>query len=96
MYEFFQTNTERGVLGILLFVFIGTLLTLILQSSSATMTITIVAASQRVLTFEAVVAIVLGENIGTTITANLIAIISGTEARRAALVHLLFHVIGVV
>jgi len=60
------------------------------------MTITIVAASQRVLTFEAVVAIVLGENIGTTITANLIAIISGTEARRAALVHLLFHVIGVV
>lgn len=95
LFEFFQRNTERGVIGILLFVVIGTVLTLILQSSSATMAITIVAASQGVLTFEAAAAIVLGENIGTTITANLAAMISGTEARRAALAHLTFNVIGV-
>jgi phosphate:Na+ symporter len=95
LFEFFQHNTERGVIGILLFVVIGTVLTLILQSSSATMAITLVAASQGVLTFEAAAAIVLGENIGTTITANLAAAISGTEARRAALAHLIFNVIGV-
>jgi phosphate:Na+ symporter len=96
LFEFFQHNTERGVIGILLFVVIGTALTLILQSSSATMAITIVAASQGVLTFEAAAAIVLGENIGTTITANLAAMISGTEARRAALAHLIFNLVGVI
>ncbi len=96
LFEFFQQNTERGLIGILLFVGIGTVLTLILQSSSATMAITLVAASQGVLTFEAAAAIVLGENIGTTITANLAAMISGTKARRAALAHLLFNVIGVI
>jgi phosphate:Na+ symporter len=96
LYEFFQKNTERGFLGIILFVFIGTVLTLVLQSSSATMAITIVAASQGVLTFEAAAAIVLGENIGTTITANMAAMISGTEARRAAMAHLLFNVVGVI
>jgi phosphate:Na+ symporter len=96
LFEFFQRNTERGLIGVLLFVVIGTALTLILQSSSATMAITIVAASQGVLTFEAAAAIVLGENIGTTITANLAAMISGTEARRAALAHLIFNVVGVI
>jgi phosphate:Na+ symporter len=96
LFEFFQKNTERGFIGIILFVVIGTALTLILQSSSATMAITIVAASQGVLTFEAAAAIVLGENIGTTITANLAAMISGTEARRAALAHLTFNLIGVI
>jgi phosphate:Na+ symporter len=95
LFEFFQRNSERGVIGILLFVLIGTILTLILQSSSATMAITLVAASQGVLTFEAAAAIVLGENIGTTITANMAAAISNTEARRAALAHLIFNVIGV-
>lgn len=96
LFDFFQRNTDRGFIGILLFVFIGTVLTLILQSSSATMAITLVAASQGVLTFEAAAAIVLGENIGTTITANLAAMISGTEARRAALAHLVFNMIGVI
>ena len=96
LFDFFQRNTDRGFVGILLFVVIGTVLTLILQSSSATMAITLVAASQGVLTFEAAAAIVLGENIGTTITANLAAMISGTEARRAALAHLTFNLIGVI
>ncbi len=96
LFEFFKRNTERGFVGILLFVGIGTLITLVLQSSSATMAITIVAASQGVLTFEAAAAIVLGENIGTTITANLAALIAGIEARRTALAHLLFNIIGVI
>ncbi len=96
LFEFFQRNTDRGFIGILLFVGIGTFLTLVLQSSSATMAITLVAASQGMVTFEAAAAIVLGENIGTTITANLAALISGTEARRAALAHLMFNLIGVV
>lgn len=95
LFEFFKNNSDRGFLGILILVFIGTLLTLILQSSSATMAITLVAASQGVLTFEAAAAIVLGENIGTTITANLAALIAGTEAKRAALAHLTFNAIGV-
>lgn len=96
LFEFFDRNTERGFVGILLFVGIGTLLTLVLQSSSATMAITLVAASQGVVTFQAAAAIVLGENIGTTITANMAALISGTEARRAALAHLFFNLIGVI
>lgn len=95
LFEFFQNNSNRGFLGILILVFIGTILTLVLQSSSATMAITLVAASQGVLTFEAAAAIVLGENIGTTITANLAALIAGTEAKRAALAHLTFNAIGV-
>ncbi|MCK9339638.1 MAG: Na/Pi cotransporter family protein [Bacteroidales bacterium] len=80
---------------ILLFVLIGTLLTLILQSSSATMALTLVLCSQGVIPFEIAVAIVLGENIGTTITANLAAIIGNTTAKRAARSHFIFNVIGV-
>ena len=96
LFEFFKTTSEWGFVGILMFVGIGTLLTLLLQSSSATMAITLVAASQGVLTFGAAAAIVLGENIGTTITANMAALISGTEARRAALAHLFFNMVGVI
>ncbi|NNE38795.1 MAG: Na/Pi cotransporter family protein, partial [Gammaproteobacteria bacterium] len=95
LYEFFQHNSNRGFLGILIFIAIGSLLTLVLQSSSATMAITLVAASQGVINFEAAAAMVLGENIGTTITANLAAFVSNTEARRAALAHLIFNSIGV-
>jgi phosphate:Na+ symporter len=96
LFGFFQRTTDRGFVGIILFIGIGTLLTLLLQSSSATMAITLVAASQGVVTFQAAAAIVLGENIGTTITANMAAFISGTEARRAALAHLFFNLIGVI
>ncbi|MDD4395531.1 MAG: Na/Pi symporter, partial [Bacteroidales bacterium] len=70
-------------------------LTLILQSSSATMALTLVLCSQGVIPFEIAVAIVLGENIGTTITANLAAIIGNTTAKRAARSHFIFNVIGV-
>ncbi|HNW68488.1 MAG TPA: Na/Pi symporter, partial [Bacteroidales bacterium] len=80
---------------ILLFVLIGTILTLILQSSSATMAVILVLCSQGVIPFEIAVALVLGENIGTTITANLAAIIGNTTAKRAARSHFIFNVIGV-
>ncbi len=96
LYEFFQQNSNRGFAGILIFIVIGSILTLVLQSSSATMAITLVAASQGVINFEAAAAMVLGENIGTTITANLAAFVSNTEARRAALAHFIFNSIGVI
>ncbi len=81
---------------ILLFLLIGTILTAILQSSSATMALTIVLCSEGVIPFELAVALVLGENIGTTITANIAAAIGNSTAKRAARAHLLFNTIGVV
>ena len=96
IFAFFQSTSNTGFGGILLFVLIGTLLTLILQSSSATMALTLVAAAQGLLSFEAAAAIVLGENIGTTITANMAALIAGTQAKRTAAAHFLFNIIGVI
>jgi len=96
VYDFFKTYSDKGFIGILFFVTIGTILTLILQSSSATMAITLVAAAQGLLSFEAAAAIVLGENIGTTITANMAALIGGTQAKRTAMAHFLFNIIGVI
>ena len=79
----------------LLGVFIGAILTIIVQSSSATIGITLALASTGILNFEASVALILGENIGTTITANLAAIGTNLAARRTALAHFLFNAIGV-
>ncbi len=76
-------------------VLIGTILTLIVQSSSATIGITIALASSGLISFEASVALILGENIGTTITANLAAIGTNLAARRTALAHFLFNFLGV-
>ncbi|MEJ2699272.1 MAG: Na/Pi cotransporter family protein, partial [Desulfuromonadales bacterium] len=79
----------------LLGVLIGALITILVQSSSATIGITLALASTGLLTFDASVALILGENIGTTITANLAAIGTNLAARRTALAHFLFNVIGV-
>lgn len=96
VYEFIERASGYGFLSTLLFLLIGTALTVVLQSSSATMAITIVAASQGWLPFEAATAIILGENVGTTITANLAALVANTNAKRAALAHLIVNVFGVV
>ncbi|MEM9632162.1 MAG: Na/Pi cotransporter family protein [Pseudomonadota bacterium] len=96
VYEFIENASGYGFLSTLLFLLIGTALTVVLQSSSATMAITIVAASQGWLPFEAATAIILGENVGTTITANLAALVANTNAKRAALAHLIVNVFGVV
>ncbi len=76
-------------------VLVGALITMIVQSSSATIGITLALATSGLITFECSVAVILGENIGTTITANIAAIGANVAARRTALCHLLFNVIGV-
>jgi phosphate:Na+ symporter len=86
---------EGGYGAILLFVFIGTLLTVIVQSSSAAMALTLIFVAEG-LPLEFAAAIVLGENIGTTITANLAAMIGNVHSKRAARAHLLFNIFGVV
>ena len=94
--EFIAQYSNYGYGSILLFVLIGTILTLVMQSSSATMAITLVMCSQGWISFEVGAAMVLGENIGTTITANLAAMVANNSAKKAALSHLVFNVIGVI
>ena len=89
--NFFLLIGDRHLLGVL----IGLVVTMVVQSSSATMGITMALASSGLLTYEAAVALILGENIGTTITANLAAIGTNIAARRTAMAHFLFNFIGV-
>ncbi|MDB9961131.1 Na/Pi cotransporter family protein [Oceanihabitans sp.] len=95
MLSFLSQYTEHGYLSILLFLFIGTLLTVIIQSSSATMALTLIMTAEGWIPFELAAAMVLGENVGTTITANLAAIIANYQAKRTARAHLVFNLIGV-
>ena len=94
--SFIQNYTSMGYLSLLIFLAIGTILTIIVQSSSATVAITLIMCTQGWMPFEMAAAMVLGENIGTTITANLAALSGNVSARRAALAHLMFNVFGVV
>ena len=96
MLEFLTKYTNLGFWSVLLFLFIGTLLTVVIQSSSATMALTLIMTAQGWIPFELAAAMVLGENIGTTITANLAAIVANFHAKRTARAHLLFNIIGVV
>lgn len=93
---FFASFDTSSHLTILAFLGIGTLITCLVQSSAAVMAITILLCSTGVLPIHLGIALVMGENIGTTATANLAAMGAGLEARRAALAHLLFNVIGVI
>jgi phosphate:Na+ symporter len=95
MLAFVQDYTDMGYISVLLFVLIGTVLTMIVQASAATMAITLIMCANGWISFELGAALVLGENIGTTITANLAALTANTQARRAALAHLMFNVFGV-
>lgn len=94
--HFLSAYTDLGFLSVLIFVFIGTMLTIIIQSSSATMALTLVLTYNGLIPFELAAAMVLGENIGTTITANLAALVANTSAKRAAIAHLLFNIFGVI
>ena len=96
MLAFVQSYTDYGLLSTLLFVLIGTILTILVQASAATMAITLIMCANGWISFELGAALVLGENIGTTITANLAALTGNTQARRAALAHLVFNVFGVI
>ena len=93
---FFASFDTSSYLTIFVFLAAGTLITCIVQSSAAVMAITILLCSTGVLPIYMGIALVMGENIGTTATANLAALGAGIEARRAALAHLLFNVFGVV
>ncbi len=93
--DFVTSWSARGFSSVLLFLAFGTILTLVLQSSSATMAITLIMLSMGWIPFEMACAMVLGENIGTTITANIAASVGNTQAKRAALSHTIFNVFGV-
>ena len=94
--EFVRQWSGMGFSSVLIFLGIGTVLTLILQSSSATMAITLIMLSMGWIPFPMACAMVLGENIGTTITANIAASVGNPSAKRAALSHTIFNVFGVI
>ena len=94
--SFFASFDTGSYLTILIFLAAGTVITCVVQSSAAVMAITILLCSTGVLPIYMGIALVMGENIGTTATANLAALGAGTEARRAALAHLMFNVFGVI
>ncbi|MBE6285718.1 MAG: Na/Pi cotransporter family protein [Bacteroidales bacterium] len=94
--EFVTTWSSYGFGSVLLFLTFGTILTLVLQSSSATMAITLIMLSMGWIPFDMACAMVLGENIGTTITANIAASVGNTPAKRAAMSHTIFNVFGVI
>ena len=94
--DFFSSFDKDSYLTIFAFLGIGTILTFCMQSSAALMAITMVLCSSGVLPIYMGIALVLGENIGTTITSNIAAMGANTQARRAALAHLSFNVFGVI
>ena len=96
MVAFFAHFTEFGFWSDIIFLLAGTILTIVLQASSATMAITMLLTTSGLIDFELACAMVLGENIGTTITANMAAAVGNTSAKRAALAHTLFNVFGVI
>ena len=96
MMNFFGSINGFGFGSILLFLIAGAVLTIVLQASSATMAITMLLAASGLIDFQLAVAMVLGENIGTTITANIAAAVANTSAKRAARAHTIFNIIGVI
>jgi phosphate:Na+ symporter len=94
--SFIQGWQGHGFGSVLIFLVFGTLLTLVLQSSSATMALTLIMLNMGWIRFDMACAMVLGENIGTTITANIAAAVGNTSAKRAALAHTVFNVFGVI
>lgn len=95
IFTFLQNYTDMGYGSYILFMLIGTALTILIQSSSATMALTLVMCANGWISYDIAASMVLGENIGTTITANLAAMVANTTAKRAAFAHFLFNVFGV-
>ena len=94
--EFLSAYSDLGFASVLIFLLIGTVMTIIVQSSSATVAITLIMCYNGWIPFELALAMVLGENIGTTITANLAAFNANVAAKRTAFSHFLFNFLGVV
>ena len=95
-FAFLNAYADMGFLSVIIFVGIGTLLTVIVQSSSTSTAITITLAVKGYITPDLAMAMILGENIGTTITANLAALAGNRNAKKAAVAHTLFNLIGVI
>lgn len=93
--EFLSQYTDKGLLSTLIFIGVGTIITIVVQSSSAAMALTLVMCYQGWIPFQLAAAMIMGENIGTTITANLAALVANVHAKRAARAHFLFNVFGV-
>ena len=96
MLAFLNQYTNYGYGSVLIFLLVGTILTIVVQSSSATMAITLIMCTKGWISYDLAVAMVLGENIGTTITAIIAAIPANVPAKRAAMAHLIFNLFGVV
>ena len=94
--SFLSSYANMGILSTLIFIGVGTILTLVVQSSSAAMALTLVMCYEGYIPFELAAAMVLGENIGTTITANLAALVGNVHAKRAARAHFIFNIFGVI
>ena len=92
---FFTQFADSGFFSTILFIFLGALVTVIIQSSSAAMTLTMALVAKGIIPFEVASAMILGENIGTTITAELASLIGNVHAKRSARIHSLFNVFGV-
>ncbi len=94
--NFFVATSMWGYGSYMLYLLVGGLLTCCVQSSAAIMAITMTLCSTGVLPIDMGIALVMGENIGTTITSNVVAMSASTQARRAAMAHLIFNLFGVV
>lgn len=94
--SFLSRYTDLGFGSVLIFLGVGTLLTIVVQSSSATMAITLIMCAKGWISFELGAAMILGENIGTTVTANIAALPANVSAKRAAMAHLTFNIFGVI
>ncbi len=94
--SFLSNYTSSGFFSHLLFLAIGTILTMVIQSSSATMALTLVMCNNGWISFDIAAAMVLGENIGTAVTANIAAAVANVSAKRAARAHLIFNILGVI
>ncbi len=92
---FLSAYTSMGFFSVLVFMGIGTVLTMVVQSSSAAMALTLLMTFQGWIPFDMAAAMVLGQNIGTTITAYLASLVANFQAKRAARAHLIFNVLGV-
>ena len=93
--DFFSSFNPQSFTTTITFLIIGGILTMCVQSSAAVMAITMILCSSGVLPIYQGIALVMGENIGTTVTSNIVALSAGTQARRAALAHMFFNVFGV-
>ena len=92
---FLSQYVDMGYGSVFLFLLVGTILTVVVQSSSASMAITLVMVAEGWISYEIAAAIVMGENIGTTITANLAALTANLNAKRSAFAHFMFNIFGV-